>query len=1089
MNSGAYQQAYARLNAKQKMAVDTIDGPLLVIAGPGTGKTQLLSTRAAHIVAQGNINPSNILCLTYTETGASEMRNRMANIMGIAGSEVAVHTFHSFGRTLIGRYPELFSKERSLTPLDDLSHFSLLESLLSKLPFRHALAIRDENERFIRQHAVEEAIRAFKQAGMTPAELRTVLKQNAAEYELLQPLIEEIFATTLSMKRLDQIEADVVAHLQNTTPHSYSAVLLAGLEEAIQTSHASGKTASLGKWRDRHTTIKNKTRVLKSAAQNKLLHDTVNLYDSYQKALVTNGRYDYEDMVLWAAQAMETHDDMRLDIAEQFQYIMVDEYQDTNGAQNRLLDSILGANPLNSPNVMVVGDDDQAIMRFQGAEISGMLKFVETYQPKMIVLDKNYRSGQPILDASRAVMMQTNDRLEVSLPKLTLTKQLTAMAKHTQTTITHTIYDSQTAEYQAVATYVQQQIKAGVKPSEIGIIGRKHSELAQCVPYLSALHIDIQYDRRENILAHPAITQLLDLARCVIAIANDPARAQYALPDVLAASYWKITPLELYQLASESRSKGEAWLDVMLAHSEKQWPMIAEWLIAAAQSSKEHNFTRMLDILIGREPIKHTALEFSPYRNLYRDQTPEIYTTILAHLICIRNAVLQHNPSARSLADMLDVANQYQHSGLHLVDENPLLRGSSDSVQVMSAHGAKGREFEHVIILSAVDEIWGNRARSNNQRISLPENLPLYPAGDTESDRLRLLYVAMTRTKSHLLLTSYHQTDEGKAATPLGYLSLGDEPNGWWQGKPKALDTKQILQALETSWQPTGANKRTLRQILEPHTRNFRLSPSALRDFLDFRYNGPLASIEKHILRFPSAYNAHSALGSTTHKVLQRAQAAYADGSPMTSKQALTLFDELLEQSGLQDGELQSVREHAHQFLPIFLAHCQGKVFAYITETEKQLFAESPNLAVPLSGAIDALATNHKGIRIIDYKTGRPPLPDWKTSGLSDSKKVSLHFYRQQLLFYKLLVDNSPAHQDNQPVAQAELIFVEPSDDPEHEFISLDITEFDDVELARLEKLMQIIYTRIVNADLPDTSRYPHSLKGILAFEEDLLAS
>ncbi|HEX7633274.1 MAG TPA: UvrD-helicase domain-containing protein, partial [Candidatus Saccharimonadales bacterium] len=249
---GDFAAAYKLLNAKQKQAVDTIDGPLLVIAGPGTGKTQLLSTRAGKIVSLGNAAPSNILCLTYTETGASEMRARMARVMGPIGGEVAVHTFHSFGSWLINTNPEQFSQERALKPLDDLGRFTVLESLLARLPFRHQLAIRDENDRFIRQHAVEEAIRAFKQAGLTPAALRKQIKANEAEYVALQPLLDEIFGSTLSAKRLESISALVSQFQAQAKPGSYSDVLLATLATAVSESQAAGKTAILGVWRNKH---------------------------------------------------------------------------------------------------------------------------------------------------------------------------------------------------------------------------------------------------------------------------------------------------------------------------------------------------------------------------------------------------------------------------------------------------------------------------------------------------------------------------------------------------------------------------------------------------------------------------------------------------------------------------------------------------------------------------------------------------------------------------------------------------------------------------------------------------------------------
>jgi DNA helicase-2/ATP-dependent DNA helicase PcrA len=129
----------SHLNKAQKKAVEKVDGPLIVIAGPGTGKTQLLSTRAANIVKQTGVGPSNILCLTFTDAAATEMRNRITQIMGPEGGDVAVHTFHSFGSYIISNYPDYFNQERSLRALDDISKATIINSVIDSLPFRHKL--------------------------------------------------------------------------------------------------------------------------------------------------------------------------------------------------------------------------------------------------------------------------------------------------------------------------------------------------------------------------------------------------------------------------------------------------------------------------------------------------------------------------------------------------------------------------------------------------------------------------------------------------------------------------------------------------------------------------------------------------------------------------------------------------------------------------------------------------------------------------------------------------------------------------------------------------------------------------------------
>lgn len=1068
----SYQNAYKSLNARQREAVDHIDGPLLVIAGPGTGKTQLLSTRAAHIVQLGSASPQNILCLTYTETGATEMRLRLARIMGPAGGDVAVHTFHSFGTWLIDVFPELFSQVKSLRAIDDLTRHRILENILSGLPLRHALAVRDENERFLRQGSVQTAIEAFKKAGYSPAAAREVLARNTQDYERLQPLLDTIFGSTLSAKRLPEINAAIEAASNDYEAGSYGELMLQSLSQAVNESDVLGKTKPLGDWRTKHMQFVNKVRVLKSAARHQALLDVLDIYETYQHELAEEGRFDYDDMVLWAVKALQENEDLRLDIAERFQYIMVDEYQDTNGAQNALLDAILSANPLDAPNVMVVGDDDQAIMRFQGAELSGLLGFIANYEPAIVTLTDNYRSGQAVLDASRSVMTQTDERLETSVPNLELSKQLTAQNEPPQTTLTHKLYASETAQDQAIAEHVAALIKAGTSPSDIAIIGRKHKDLMRLVPFLNLQAIAINYDYRENILDDPKVVELLQLAEYVSLLSTNPKRADQLLPRVLAGKYWALDALQTYRLAADAKQAKASWLDTML--TQEVWRAKAEWLIAASSAVLNENFTTGLDILLGRTTTNNATV--SPFAAYFQPEHPERYVRLISHVITLRKAVLDSRPSATSLQDMLAVVSEYRRSGIKLVDNNPLLRGEQDGVTLLSAHGAKGREFEHVIIMSAVDNVWGNRARGHNQRIHLPENLPLYPAGDNESDRLRLLYVAMTRAKSDLLITSFEQTDEGKAVVPLTYI-LGAEA---WE--PQSAQPDSAVQALETAWLPaTQTSERDLQSVIAPLLTHFRLSPTALRQFLDICYSGPATFLESSVLGFPSAYTASTALGHATHTVLEQAQRAYAADQPMDTKAILELFNNSLDASGLPADELQAVRSHGEQFLPDFVASFSASDFGRITSTEQYFKADLDG--VPFGGKLDAIIEDEQGITVIDYKTGKPPLPNWETKGLTDSKKISLHFNRQQLMIYKLLLDAI-----GKPVDAAELIFVEPS--AEHEgTVRLRIDDFSAEELATTKKLISKVYDCLKRGELPDISNYSKDLKGIQQFEADLLAS
>jgi DNA helicase-2/ATP-dependent DNA helicase PcrA len=1075
-----FEQEYRALNDEQRTAVNQTEGALLVIAGPGTGKTQLLSIRAAHLLKKGVVSASSILCLSFTDAAATEMRERLQRMMGTDGGDVVVHTFHSFGSWLIAQHPELFGDEIAQQPLDELGRYTILEGLLQKLPLRHPLAVHDENHKFIRQHAVQQAIQAFKQAALTPSDIRAKLATNQIDYTALEPLLAELFGTTLSAKRLPSITDLVTAYQAKANPKSYQGLLLKSLLAAVAESVAAGKTKALGDWRTKYTTMSDGKRITKSAQADQLLQDTINLYERYQAVLKSSGRFDYDDMIMWAVEALENNDDLRFDVAERFQYIMVDEYQDTNGAQNRLLDAILQAHPTDSPNVLVVGDDDQAIMRFQGAELSGMMQYISRYQPTITVLTDNYRSSQAILDAARQIITQTDERLEVTVTDQPFTKLLIAKEARPDAALSRLAYASPTAQYGGVAEQIKALLEQGVASSEIGVIARKHAELEAFVPFLRALDIDVDYDRREHILDHPMILRLLDLAQLITDLAAGRQHAKSRLAQVLAADYWALPRAALYDLAAAAKTAKQSWLDIMLTSDNPDLQHIAEWLLAAASASQVQNFTQMFDVLIGRQPLANTQLKNSPFLAVGQLLPPEKYIQLISHLICLRQKVLANRPDARGLADFLEVITLYRQSGIYIIDNNPLLRGKG--VQLMSAHGSKGREFGYVFLLSVVDDRWGNRARANNNRIRLPENLPLYDAGDTESDRLRLLYVAMTRAKSQLYICEYTQTDDGKPATPLSYLALGED-SGWGQPEPRTIDENVAQRAIETAWNPITISATDLQTSLQPALQHFRLSATALRDFLDVCYSTPIASIEKHVLGFPSAYNDRSALGSAVHKTLQQAYDDFTADKPYSKDAIITQFNDYLDASGLSNEELARVRSHGIAFLPGFIKTFRASDFPSIIASELFLVSNTPTLGVPISGAIDVISGNP--LSIIDYKTGAPPSHGWDTKGLSEGKKISLHFYRQQLLFYKLLVDSSEKY-GNQPVSAVELVFTEPAE-TSPDVVRLTIDHFDREELAKTERLIQTIHERICTANLPDISQYPKTLKGIEAFESDLL--
>ncbi|EDK72663.1 Superfamily I DNA and RNA helicases-like protein [candidate division TM7 genomosp. GTL1] len=201
-----FASRYATLNAAQKQAVDTIDGPVMVIAGPGTGKTELLSLRVANILQKTDARAQNILCLTFTESGAAAMRKRLLDLMGPEAYHVAIHTFHGFGTEIINSNPNYFYHGAYFRPADELASYEVLQGIFEKLPHDNPLATR-MNEEYTQLKDTQTAISELKRSGLTPDELLKLLDHNDAFIEYAEPVVQKVFAEPLrSKKALPKLE-------------------------------------------------------------------------------------------------------------------------------------------------------------------------------------------------------------------------------------------------------------------------------------------------------------------------------------------------------------------------------------------------------------------------------------------------------------------------------------------------------------------------------------------------------------------------------------------------------------------------------------------------------------------------------------------------------------------------------------------------------------------------------------------------------------------------------------------------------------------------------------------------------------------
>ena len=1147
---------YATLNANQRQAVDYIHGSLLVIAGPGTGKTELLSMRTAQILRQTDTLPDSILCLTFTESGAANMRQRLRQIIGEDAYKIAIYTFHSFGTEIINQHREYFFHGADAQPADELTQHQIVTEILEGLDWRNPLSAKNNGE-FVYTSELIRVISEFKQSGLTPAELRLVMADNQRVIADITADIQQVFAVKISKKTIELFvplaekiaervgegnadksgRGDAAKPSENaasSAPHHaalpssitpYTQVLALSIAHAAQEAIDANSTKPLTAWKNKWCE-KNAAGefVLKDFTASEKLSAAIDVYEAYGNVLAERSLFDYDDMILSVIQACESHPELRANLQEQYQFIMVDEFQDTNLAQLRLLFDLTGDE--DNPNIMAVGDDDQAIFSFQGADVGNIQRFRQHYHdPKIIVLTDNYRSAADILTAARGVITQGTDRLENTIDGLS--KQLTAHAPGSGARVEVQEFTSASEERAGVARQIAELIKRGENPAHITVIARHHKELIELLPYLYRQNLTVNYERHDDILEQDIIQALDKLARVVMAIhQNNLDIANSLLPEVIAHPAFGFSALDIWRLSLHAYNHRQLWLESMLANSTFQ--PFGEWLLERAKDVPNLPLEEQLDGLLGLEmgagitPIdsvqrlQSTGEELSSEllftRRASRDaraaiavrsseesssptslaahyfspqalaQNPDAYLTTLESLRTLRQKLRDRTTDETpTLADFLEFIDLHRSTKTRLTHIRPQASALGGAINLMTAHKSKGLEFPHVFVIGAIDSAWGEKVRSRSRLIRYPANLQLQPAGASYDERLRLFFVAMTRAKTTLTMT-YSQTNDAGSDTMITSFLADHTP-----AIIPAADTPATqLTVAQTDWSTRLSAPITaeLKDVLAPTLETYKLSITHLNNFLDISRGGPQNFLLNNLLRFPSAKSPAASYGTAIHASLQQLHnLLHADHRLPPTERILQYFRTSLEAQHLPPDDFELYLDKGTAALTAFL-DAKSSDF-HDTELAELDFAHQGVVvgSARLTGKLDVadIDKHNKTIFVTDYKTGKPS-HSWK--GTSDYEKIKLHKYRQQLMFYQLLVTSSRDY-GNFTFTGARLQFVEP-DIKTGDILSLEDT-FSEEALAEFARLIGVVWRKITALELPDISGYSADYKGMVQFEEDLL--
>jgi len=779
------------------------------------------------------------------------------------------------------------------------------------------------------------------------------------------------------------------------------------------------------------------------------LRAAVDEFDRYQELMRVSNRYDFDDMINWVIRAFEENKTLLSGYQERNQYVLVDEYQDTSGIQNRLVALLI--NYWDQPNVFVVGDDDQSIYRFQGANVENMLDFAHQYQKDLltVVLTNNYRSTQPILDVSRTLIERNRERLVRQIPGLS--KHL--LASHPRTSQLRypprlLEYLSPRQEMTGITLQVERLLAGGTPPGRIAIIYKENKYGEELARFLQLKNIPVYSKRSLDLFTVPLVQQIILLLRYLAAEHDAPYGGDEMLFEILHFHFFGIAPMEIARLSVEVADKqfsDQRTSIRRLLYEKAMRP--ARDLFDAGLPEELRKASLSLEKLIGDAPnstlqtlfenvIRDTGILASIIRSPDRIWLMQVLTALFDFI----KEETRRNPEI-DLEQMIQVIELMKTNGIPL----PLVRvsGSDKAVNLLTAHGSKGLEFEYVFFAGVNSATW-EKKRKPGGGYKYPDNLfsggtganggPGADGGSAEEELRRLFYVALTRVEQHLFLSYSRFRDDGKELEPSVFIAeiLQDHQLPFEKvtipaEEQAAFDALPFADAIAPEIQ--ADENEFIGRMLD----KFVMNVTALNNYLKC----PLEFYYRNLLRIPSPKNEATEFGSAVHFALQR----LFEKMKAHPSERFPGMEEVLEdfQWYMRRHREVFTREAFDRRMEYGLEVLANYYDKYLLQWNK-IVAVERNIrnvivrGVPLKGKLDKLEFHGKEVNVVDYKTGDVDKAKDKLSPPGEKDPNGGDYWRQAV-FYKLLVDGY--EQKDWKVVSTEFDFVEPDKKKEYRKVKI----------------------------------------------------
>jgi ATP-dependent DNA helicase UvrD/PcrA len=972
-----FNREYTSLNQQQKKAVDTIEGPVMVIAGPGTGKTQILSARIGKILLDTDTQPQNILCLTYTDAGVIAMRNRIREFIGADAYKVHIYTFHAFCNDVIQDNLGLFEKT-SLDPVSDLQRIDLFKQLIDSFPKNHPLK-RYRGDVYYEVNNLQTLFSTMKREGWTPE----FISEHIDNYIQSLSEREEYIAkrATKDFKKGD-----------------------------VRTDKVEEETERMER--------------LRSAA---------NEFTHFQELMRKNNLYDFDDMINWVIGAFEENPNLLLRYQEQYLYILVDEYQDTSGTQNRLVELLI--NYWEKPNVFVVGDDDQSIYRFQGANVENMINFADSYKNDLltVVLTDNYRSVQSILDISKTIIDKNKGRL-INQPGLNLKKDLVASnikIKHLANSPIIHQYETQWLEMIGITQQVEKIVSEGVEPGKIGIIYKENKYGEELAQFFKLKKIPYYSKRSRDILQIPFAKKIISVLRYLSFEHDISYSGDELLFEILHHDWFNIPPIEIAKVSIEvyekQFSKDKTSIRKLLYEKSRQ---PGRDLFSREVNEGLKKASEALESLISKVPnltlqnlFESVIQEVGILSYIMKSEEKLWLLQVLTGLFDFIKNETHRNPNL-DLKQLIKLFDLMESENLTL----PLteIGGNDKGVNLLTAHGSKGLEFKYVFFAGCNASVWEKKRKPFNG-YKFPDNIftsQSHSSGGSEAsdeELRRLFYVALTRAEQNLFISYSSFGNDGKEMESSMFLAEIIENHGLPVEKifidENIQADFQILQ-LQNDVRPEidKIEEEFINGLLE----KFVMNVTALNNFLKC----PLEFYFKNLIRIPSPKNEATEFGSSVHYALEQLFRKMQNNNNVFPSKEDFIKDFNWYMHRHRESFTKEQYERRLEYGEDVLINYYDE---YINKWNKIVVLERTikNVVVngiPLKGKLDKLEFSGKEVNVVDYKTGDPDKAKENLKSPNDKNPDGGDYWRQAV-FYKILLDH---YNRDWKAVSSEFDFIEP---------------------------------------------------------------